>query len=224
MRLQGPAGQPLATHIAEVAAGLFYREGIHGVGIDRIADAAGVTKRTIYHHYLSRDELIAAALRHAPRVDFPDQGTAIERIVGAFTLLEQFLEDTRYRGCPYVIFTAELTERAHPARRLIELRLQKRRRWFRDRAIEAGLAEPEEVAEELDVLFDGAVASGAKRGDLAAARAARRVAIRLLDQAKGRRTVPVDQRSVDHAAEGTVAMLTIVEIAIAAETRSASAL
>jgi AcrR family transcriptional regulator len=187
MRLHGPAGQPLAAYIAEVAGELFYREGIHGVGIDRIADTVGLTKRTIYHHYRSRDELIAAALRYAPRADFPAQGTPSERIIGAFTFLEKFLEDTRYRGCPYIIFAAELTDRAHPARRLIERRLQQRRRWFHDRAVEAGLAEPEEVAEELDVLFDGAVASGAKRGDLAATRAARRIAVRILDQAKRKR-------------------------------------
>jgi AcrR family transcriptional regulator len=184
MRLLGPAGQPLAAYIAEVAANLFYREGIHGVGIDRIADTVGVTKRTIHHHYRSRDELIAAALRHAPRVRFPAEGTSDERIMGVFALLRRFLQDTRYRGCPYIIFSAELTATGHPARRLIERRLQRRRQWFRERAIEAGLAEAEEVAEELDVLFDGALASGAKRGDLAAPQAARRVVTRILAQAK----------------------------------------
>jgi AcrR family transcriptional regulator len=183
MRLRGPAGQPLAAYIAEVAAELFYREGIHRVGIDRIADTAGLTKRTIYHHYRSRDELIAAALRHAPRVEFPDDGTPFERILGAFVRLEAFLEKTRYRGCPYIIFTAELTEPGHPARRLIERRLERRRRWFADRAAEAGLVDPAEVAEELDLLFDGALAAGAKRGDLAAPRAARRIAARVLEHA-----------------------------------------
>jgi hypothetical protein len=47
--------------------------------------------------------------------------------------------------------------------------------WFRERAAEAGLLNPEQVAEELDVLFDGAVASGAKRGDLVAAQTAKRI-------------------------------------------------
>ena len=176
MRLRGPAGQPIADYIAEVAAGLFYREGLHAVGVDRVADTAGLTKRTIYRHFRSKDELIAASLRRAPRVEFPAAGRPVARIIGAFDLLETYLSGTEYRGCPYIIFTAELTDRGHPARRLIEKLIAKRRAWFRDRAAEAGLAAPDEVAEQLDLLFDGALASGAKRGDAAAARTARRMA------------------------------------------------
>ena len=181
MRLRGPAGQPLADHIAEVAAALYYRDGIHRVGVDRVADSAGVTKRTLYHHFRSKDELIAAALRHAPRLDFPEDGEPVERIIAAFAQLESYLEGTRYRGCPYIIFTAELTEPGHPARRLIEKRLAKRRQWFCDRATEAGLPNPKEIAEELDLLFDGALALGAKRGDLVAARTAKRLATMILE-------------------------------------------
>jgi|SRR5579884_137643 len=188
MRLRGPAGQPLADHIAETAAALFYRDGIHAVGVDKIADAAGLTKRTLYRHYRSKDELIAASLKHAPRVPFPAAGNPVDRIAGAFDMLELFLTGTEYRGCPYIIFTAELTAPGHPARRRVERLLAKRREWFRDRAAEAGFANPDELAEELDVLFDGAIASGAKRGDLVAARTAKRIVRRLLDAAAPRRT------------------------------------
>src|ERR1700736_4700213 len=92
-------------------------------------------------------------------------------------MLETFLDGSDYRGCPYIIFAAELTEPGHPARRLIEHLLAKRRAWFRDRAVEAGLQHPDDVAEQLDVVFDGAAASGAKRGDLIAARTAKRLAL-----------------------------------------------
>ena len=176
MRLRGPAGQSIPDYIAEVAARLFYRDGIHAVGVDRVAATAGLTKRTLYRHFRSKDELIAASLRRAPRVQFPETGTAVERILGTFDMLETFLDGSDYRGCPYIIFTAELTEPGHPARRLIEHLLAKRRAWFRDRAVEAGLHDPDDVAEQLDVLFDGAAASGAKRGNLVAARTAKRLA------------------------------------------------
>lgn len=166
----------MPDYIAEVAAGLFYRDGIHAVGVDRVAATAGLTKRTLYRHFRSKDELIAASLRRAPRVQFPEHGEPVERILGAFDMLETFLDGSDYRGCPYIIFTAELTAPRHPARRMIEHLLEKRRTWFRDRATEAGLTNPDDVAEQLDVLFDGAAASGAKRGDLVAARTAKRVA------------------------------------------------
>jgi AcrR family transcriptional regulator len=162
----------LKTHIARVAARLFYEEGIHAVGVDRIADEAGTTKRTLYHHYPSKDELIAAALRVAPIIAFPSEGEPVERIIGAFEELGEFLTDTRYRGCPYIIFTAELAERGHPARQLIERRIAKRRAWFRDMAHQAGARDPDLLSEQLDVLFDGALASGTKRGDLTPAKAA----------------------------------------------------
>lgn len=180
MRLRGPAGQPLADHIAEVAADLYYREGIHRVGVDRIADTAGITKRTLYHHFRSKDDLVAAALRRTPGVTFPDDGEPLERIIGAFTQLETYLKDTKYRSCPLIIFTAELTDPGHPARRVIEKRLARRREWFCDRLTEAGVPNPIRVAEELDLLFDGALALGAKRGDLVAARTAKRLAMLVL--------------------------------------------
>jgi AcrR family transcriptional regulator len=162
----------LKAHIARVAARLFYEEGIHAVGVDRIADEANTTKRTLYHHYPSKDHLIAAALRVAPMAEFPLEGPPLERIIGAFEKLEEFLTDTKYRGCPYIIFTAELVDRGHPARQIIERRIAKRRAWFRDMAQQAGIADPDLLSEQLDVLFDGALACGTKRGELTPAKAA----------------------------------------------------
>lgn len=183
MRLHGPTGQPLRDHIAEVAADLFYRDGIHAVGVDRIASEASVTKRTLYRHYQSKADLIAAALRVAPRVVFPREGSPRDQILDAFGMLERFLTGTQYRGCPYIIFAAELTDRKHPARTLIETLVYKRRRWFKEKAAGAGAADPEMLAEQLDVLFDGALASGAKRGELQPVRAAIVAARLLLDSA-----------------------------------------
>ena len=199
MRLRGPAGQSIPDHIAEVAAGLFYRDGIHAVGVDRVAATAGLTKRTLYRHFRSKDELIAASLRRAPRVHFPEHGSPVERILGAFETLETFLDGSDYRGCPYIIFTAELTEPGHPARRLIEHLLSKRRAWFRDRAVEAGLQNPDEVSEQLDVLFDGAAASGAKRGNLVAARTAKRLALMVVTNAAPAASIAPAARAADTA-------------------------
>jgi AcrR family transcriptional regulator len=183
MRMRGPAGQPLRDHIAEDAAELFYSDGIHVVGVDRVAAEASVTKRTLYRHYRSKDELIAAALQAGPPMVFPREGSPRERILGAFDMLEGFLTGTRYRGCPLIIYAAELADPKHPARILIETLVYKRRGWFKARAAQAGAADPEILSEQLDVLFDGALASGAKRGELKPIAAARAAARMLLDAA-----------------------------------------
>jgi AcrR family transcriptional regulator len=187
MRMRGPAGQPLRDHIAEVAAALFYSDGIHVVGVDRVAAEASVTKRTLYRHYRSKDALIAAALQAAPPMAFPREGSARDRILGAFEMLEGFLTGTRYRGCPFIIYAAELADPKHPARILIETLVYKRRAWFKRRAAEAGAADPEILSEQLDVLFDGALASGAKRGELKPVAAALAGARILLDGATSRK-------------------------------------
>src|SRR5271154_7221931 len=102
-------GPKLKEHIAKVAADLFYADGVHRVGVDRVAGEAGVTKRTLYHHFSSKDELIVEALRAASIVLFPQNGAPRDRILGAFDALSAYLKDSDYRGCPYVIYHAELT-------------------------------------------------------------------------------------------------------------------
>jgi len=177
---RGPA---LKKHIAVTAAALFYTEGINRVGVDRVADEAGVTKRTLYHHFPSKDALIAEALRGSPIVLFPDSGKPTARIVGAFKALHAYLTETDFRGCPYILYSAELADRNHPARQLIEQRITKRRKWFEERLKEAGSRDYAALSEELDVLFDGALASATKRGSLEPVVAAHRVARRLLKDA-----------------------------------------
>lgn len=177
----------LKAHIAKVAAALFYRDGIHAVGVDRIAGEAQITKRTLYHHYPSKDELIAAALRVSPIVAFPRDGTPAQRILGAFESLAYFLEEGEFRGCPFNFFTAELLDRRHPARQIIERRVVQRRTWFADLARAAGARDPQTLAEQLDILFDGAAAAGAKSGDVQPARAAA-AAARTLMECEGIRT------------------------------------
>ena len=173
----------LKGHIAKVAAALFYRDGIHAVGVDRIAVEAGVTKRTLYHHYGSKDDLITEALRVSPVIAFPREGPPVERILGAFGALKEFLACTEFRGCPYIFFTAELVDRKHAARHMVQRRVAQRRAWFAQMAEAAGARDPIALAEQLDVLFDGALASGTKREDLRPAEAAIAAARSLIELA-----------------------------------------
>ncbi len=162
MNVHRVSGKPIGEHIARVAAGLFYREGIHLVGVDRVASEAEVTKRTLYRYYRSKDVLIAAALRHVPRIRFPVDGTPAERIVGAFTAMRRYLAADDFRGCPYITAVSELIDPKHPARVVVREINAVRRAWFRDRAVEAGVSAPEAFADQMDVLFDGAMSGASK--------------------------------------------------------------
>ena len=177
------SGRPLADHIAIVAADLFYREGIHLVGVDRVAAEAEVTKRTLYRHFRSKDALVAAALRRSPKIRFPREGTPYAQIIGAFRAMIAFLEESAYRGCPWIIVAAELTDPRHPARIIVNDLVGKRRQWWYDRAVETGAAHPDLLAEQLDVLFDGALANSTKRGVTTPAEAALAAAEALLHAA-----------------------------------------
>src|SRR3984885_2834813 len=111
-------------------------EGIPPVGVDRIAAEAGITKRTLYHHFRSKDELVAAALRRAPKIAFPREGDPADRIAGAFRAMVDFLRRGAYRGCPYIIAAAELADPHHPRRAVVRELGAQRRAWFHARAAE----------------------------------------------------------------------------------------
>lgn len=191
------AARPLARHIATVAAELFYKHGIHATGVDRVASEAEVTKRTLYRYFPSKESLVAAALKYTPRILFPSEGDPADQILGAFRAAVVFLNDSAYRGCAWVIVAAELTDPQHPARKIVRERIVARKRWFADRAREAGAADPEQLAEQLNLLFDGLLGNGAKVGEDDPAAQAALAAARALLAAELQRPVRVRVRDLD---------------------------
>jgi AcrR family transcriptional regulator len=173
-------GRSTAQHIADVAATLFYRDGIQGVGVDRIADVAGITKRTLYKHYRTRDALVVAALRRPTPVAIVEVGgSPAERILHVFKQVEDWVREPDFRGCPLLNAAVELADPHHPARAVAREIKENRMRWFLERARELGVVEPDVFAEQLMILFDGAVASCALRGPAPAA-VAKRAAMQLM--------------------------------------------
>ena len=119
-----------AERVLAAADKLFYAQGIHAVGVDTIAAEAGVSKRTLYNHYPSKDALIAAYLtarfRHLPPSDAP----ATEQILGAFDRLGRIIASSGFRGCPFVNAVAELGDPRHAASRIAVEFKEQRRQWF----------------------------------------------------------------------------------------------
>jgi AcrR family transcriptional regulator len=155
---------PPRERILNVARDLFYRHGIRAVGVEAIADAAATNKMTLYRHFGSKDELIAAYLTELAKEgdevwetlarDYPGDPSA--QLEGWVRYVERVLTDGGERGCAIANAAVEMREIEHPARQIIDdYKTRKRNRLvnlFRD----AGYAEPEQLADEVFLLFEGA--------------------------------------------------------------------
>jgi len=171
--------------IVAAADKLFYEQGIRAVGVDAIADAAGVSKRTLYNYYPAKDDLIAAYLtgRFAKHLVPPSDAPAREQILGYFDRIGAMVADGSFRGCPYVNAVSELADRKHPAAGIAIQFKEQRRQWYRELLERLGVRNPEALATQIQLLAEGAIATALVRGDPAAARAARDAAEVLLDAA-----------------------------------------
>jgi len=156
---------PAAGRILEAASRLFYGRGIRAVGMDALAEQAGVTKVTIYKNFGSKDELVAAYLRARDERWRVWLGEAVERradsprvrMLAVFDALGEWLAgEDGVRGCAFVNAATEITDSSHPARVVIMEQKRWMRAYFARLASEAGAEEPAELAERLMILSEGA--------------------------------------------------------------------
>lgn len=176
-----------AERILAAADRLFYTKGIRAVGVDTVAAEAGVSKRTLYNHYPSKDALIAAYLTARFRHIAPSDAPAREQILANFDRLERMIADGSFRGCPYVNAVTELGDPKHPAAQIALQFKEQRRQWLRSLLERMGVKHPDPLATQLQILAEGVLATALVRGDPAVARSARAAAEVLLDAARTRR-------------------------------------
>jgi AcrR family transcriptional regulator len=173
----------MQERILQTTDRLFYEQGIRAVGVDTVAAEVGISKRTLYNYYPSKDELIAAYLSRRFRpMELTDQPAA-GQILGNFDRLERAFSSDRFRGCPFVNAVAELKEPAHAANAIALAFKDARRAWFRALLSRLDVADPDGLAMQLMLLVDGAIAAVIVRGDPKVARAARSAAATLLSAA-----------------------------------------
>jgi AcrR family transcriptional regulator len=174
------------THAARILAAadkLFYEQGIRAVGVDTIAAEAGVSKRTLYNYYPTKDDLIAAYLTARFKHIEPSDAPAREQILGYFDRLERMFADGGFRGCPYVNAVTELGDRKHAATRIAVRFKEQRLLWYRTLLARMGVKDPEGLATQLQILVEGAIASALVRDDPTVGRSARAAAEVLIDAA-----------------------------------------
>ena len=171
--------------IMKTASDLFYRYGIHAVGVDTIASEAGTNKMSFYRNFASKDELVAEYLRGAERqgMHWWDETIAAHagdprlQVESLFDVLVENNCEEGSRGCALANAAVEITEPDHPARPVIEKYKADMRRRFSELAREMGAREPNALGDSLMLLWEGAcltrVTMGANGPVQGAAKAAR---------------------------------------------------
>ncbi|MFI1564413.1 TetR/AcrR family transcriptional regulator [Streptomyces sp. NPDC020490] len=153
--------------ILDTAGELFHRHGLRGVGVDQIIAESGVAKSTLYAHFRTKDELIAAYLRRTDDSWMHRLQTAAdaagpspaERIAGVFDALLSSFDRHGFFGCPFVsaAVEAEPGSQAHAA---TSAHTRRRQEWLTELSHQAGVEDPAALACHLGLLIDGALASG----------------------------------------------------------------
>ena len=155
---------PPRARILKAAGELFYRYGIHAIGVDAIAEAAATNKTTLYRHFQSKDELVAECLREYSR-DFERAWAEIERahagkpkdqLLAYLRFIAEFKLDTSERGCALLNAAVELPDPNHPGRCVVEECKSRNRDLISELCCKAGLRDPELLADELFLLVEGA--------------------------------------------------------------------
>jgi AcrR family transcriptional regulator len=159
--LTGTARERLLAAASE----LFYREGIHTVGIDRVIERAGVAKASLYNTFGSKDELIRAYLEQRRARTEVRVNTAIEKwstprekLLAIYAAQGAYIERSHFRGCAFMNASAETQPGS-----TVEQTSDEFRAWFRSLfrqlAVDGGAADPDALAARLVLIYDGAAMS-----------------------------------------------------------------
>jgi AcrR family transcriptional regulator len=185
------------AHVLDVARKLFYWQGIHSTGIDKVAAEAEVASTTLYRLFASKDDLVAAYvtsnaepykewMAHATR---PELGSPRDRILALFDALAEQVKPDRCRGCPFLMTLAEFPDPDHPARKeAVAVKAWARdhlRQLTRELAAGVPVSDPDALADQLVIIMEGVYATVQALGNDGPARQARALAVTLLDAASG---------------------------------------
>ena len=179
------------THqrILDAAFALFYRHGFARVGVDAIAAAAGITKRTLYDHFRSKDELLAAVLEFHHELALAHIRRWADRLSGdAATMLETLFADLadwaakpRWTGPGFTRLVMELADLpGHPARAIARRHKKAVEAWLAGELARKRVKSPEECARQVVLLLEGTTALMVIHGDRRYADAAAAAAKRLV--------------------------------------------
>lgn len=173
----------MKERILETADRLFYLRGIRAVGVDTIAAEIGISKRTLYNHFASKDALISAYLERRFNKPPTSDRPPAEQILALFDSLERRFASKDFRGCPFVNAVAELGAEDRAVKKIAVAFKESRRLWFRGLLMQLDVAHADALATQLTLLVDGSISQDLVRNDPSMARAAKEAARVLLANA-----------------------------------------
>ena len=181
-------------HLVHTALRLFLRDGFRATGIDRILAESGVAKKTLYHHFRSKDDLIVAALRQRDAEFMAKVRTSttrlaprqvgdprMSRVLAFFDGLDEWFHSDSFTGCAFINAAAEYPDRDGPIRAACAQHKARVLRALQDMLADVAPAEQRGLAREIALLADGAIVSAHTAGDRQAAQVAKGAARRLLE-------------------------------------------
>ena len=165
-RKSAATDKPLREHILEVADRLFYEQGIHAVGIDRVIAVAGIAKTSLYRYFPSKDVLIKAYLEQRDERFWRELEIALadytagprSQLIGIIDWIAQLLEQPTCHGCPFLLTVGEFPDPGHPAHPVIFRHKQQLRDRLATLAHAAQSPQPQDLAAQLLIVVDGAFA------------------------------------------------------------------
>ena len=154
----------LRDQILQVADDLFYREGIHVTGVDRIIAKSGVAKTTFYRYFPSKDNLVVAYLEDRNRRFWTCIEAAVApalqdpkaQLLAIFEWLEDLIAQPDCYGCPFLITVTEFPALDHPGHQVAVAHKNQVRDFLTELSEKAGTANPQELGAHLLMLLDGA--------------------------------------------------------------------
>ncbi len=186
---------PAKDRILDAANRLFYGEGIRAVSVDAIAAKAGLTKKTVYYHFKSKDDLIEAYLasRDQPNLTLfkkwfdEADGELAEKVEAIFLNLAKSARHPKWKGCGFLRTAAELANMpGHPAMKVGAAHKKKFEAWLSDVFNNHGIVRSEELARHIVLLMDGAFSTVLVHRDPAYIEAAGQVSRSLVTNASSR--------------------------------------
>lgn len=177
--------------LIETALNLFYMDGFHAVGLDRILAEVGVTKTTFYNHFESKEDLVIAAIRRRDEWETQTFSRMVQERAGyepramllaMFDVLDEWFTNDDFLGCLYINACAEFPSRHDPVHQVAADHYREAERTLHQIAEAAGADDPTTLARQLVLLIQGAFARRLVIHDDSAAAAAKEAAELLLER------------------------------------------